>query len=185
MRLLRTGSALTAAALAVSALCGVAAAADGDTARGGGIELGAAGRLVEVQPSARRRPTPAATWPAIGTDGVHAIDTDWQITSYHHPADARADRRRDRVARPDRREPVLPLSGLKLRRGTFHAPGTAVPCGPGDATRCRDYQVNVMVGDRASAETIDAALDATSLLDLGAASRLIRAEQDRPSARRA
>jgi hypothetical protein len=53
----------------------------------------------------------------------------------------------------------LPLSGMKLRRGTFQ-------CFPDRGAvaqvtrRGFDYQVNVMVGDRASAETIDAALDA-------------------------
>ena len=53
----------------------------------------------------------------------------------------------------------LPLSALKLRRGTFE-------CFAGRGAvaqvtrRNRDFQVNVMVGDRASAETIEDALAA-------------------------
>jgi hypothetical protein len=53
----------------------------------------------------------------------------------------------------------LPLSALKLRRGTFQ-------CFPDRGAvaqvnrRGFDYQVNVMVGDRASQQTVDAALDA-------------------------
>ena len=57
----------------------------------------------------------------------------------------------------------LPLSGMKLRRGTFD-------CFPGRGAvgrltrRDRDFQVNVLVGDRASDATIDAALDAARSL---------------------
>jgi hypothetical protein len=94
----------------------------------------------------------------IGTDGVRAIDTDCQVSSYHVPADGAV------VVVIGWHDPIgasqfLPLSGLKLRRGTFQ-------CFPDRGAvaqvtrRGLDYQVNVMVGDRASAETIDAALDA-------------------------
>ena len=53
----------------------------------------------------------------------------------------------------------LPLSSMKLRRGTFE-------CFAGRGAvaqvtrRGLDYQVNVMIGDRASTETVDAAFDA-------------------------
>jgi hypothetical protein len=53
----------------------------------------------------------------------------------------------------------LPLSGLKLRRGMFQCfadRGAVAQV----TRRGLDYQVNVMVGDRASAETVDAALAA-------------------------
>jgi hypothetical protein len=53
----------------------------------------------------------------------------------------------------------LPLAALKLRRGTFeyfagHGAVAQV------TRRNRDFQVNVMVGDRASAETVEDALAA-------------------------
>ena len=53
----------------------------------------------------------------------------------------------------------LPLSALKLRRGTFE-------CFAGRGAvaqvtrRNRDFQINVMVGDKASAETVEDALAA-------------------------
>ena len=158
MRLLRTGSVLTAAALAVLALAGVGAAAGGDAARGGGIELVLPDGWSRVQP-VRQAPTDdPRTVLVIGTDGVRAIDTDCQVSSYHVPADGAV------VVVIGWHDPIgasqfLTLSGLKLRRGTFQ-------CFPDRGAvaqvtrRGLDYQVNVMVGDRASAETIDAALDA-------------------------
>jgi hypothetical protein len=158
MRLLRTGSVLGAATLALLALAGMAGADTGDTVRGGGVELVLPDGWSRVQP-VRQSPTDdPRTVLVIGTDGVHAIDTDFQVSSYHVPVDGAA------VVVIGWRDSLgvsqfLPLSGLKLRRGTFE-------CFPGRgavaqvARRGYDYQVNVMVGDRASAETIDAALDA-------------------------
>ena len=54
---------------------------------------------------------------------------------------------------------------MKLRRGTFECfTGRG---GVGRLTlRDRDFQVNVMVGDRASAETIAAAIDAAHSLSV-------------------
>ncbi len=59
----------------------------------------------------------------------------------------------------------LPLSGMKLRRGTFE-------CFAGRGAvaqltrRNRDFQVNVMVGDRAEPETIADALEAARSIAL-------------------
>ena len=94
----------------------------------------------------------------IGTDGVRAVDSDCMVSTYRVPSDGAV------VVVIGWREltgvsSFLPLSGLKLRRGTFQ-------CFPDRGAvaqvnrRGLDYQVNVMVGDRASQETIDAALDA-------------------------
>jgi hypothetical protein len=94
----------------------------------------------------------------IGTNGVRAIDSDCQVSSYRVPSDGAVVvviGWRD----PTGASPYLPLSGMKLRRGTFEcfADRGAVA----QVTRRGvDYQVNVMVGDRASAATIDDALTA-------------------------
>jgi hypothetical protein len=60
---------------------------------------------------------------------------------------------------------LLPLSAMKLRRGTFDC--FAGRGAVGRLTRRdRDFQLNVMVGDRASTETIDAAFDAVKSFGL-------------------
>ena len=77
----------------------------------------------------------------------------------------RRGRRRHRLARLVRRVGIQPLSALKLRRGTFE-------CFAGRGAfaqvtrRSRDFQVNVMVGDRATAETIEDALAAARSFDV-------------------
>ena len=158
MRVLRTGSVVAAAALAVLSLAGAALAAAGDTVRGGGIELALPDGWSRVQPARQLATDDPRTVLVIGTDGVHAVGSDCQVSSYHVPADGAV------VVVIGWRDPIgvsqfLPLSGLKLRRGTFL-------CFPDRGAvaqvtrRGLDYQVNVMVGDRANAETIDAALDA-------------------------
>jgi len=59
------------------------------------------------------------------------------------------------------------LSAMKLRRGTFDCFD-----GRGAFARVsrnnRDFQVNVLVGDRASSATIDAAIDAARSIALSA-----------------
>jgi hypothetical protein len=157
MRLLRIGIVAAAAPLAVLALAAGTAAA-GDTVRGGGVELALPDGWSRIQP-ARQVPTDdPRTVLVIGTEGVRAIDTHCQVSSYAVPSDGAV------VVVVGWREPTgvssfLPLSGMKLRRGMFECftdRGAAAQV----TRRGLDYQVNVMVGDRASAETIDAALDA-------------------------
>jgi hypothetical protein len=94
----------------------------------------------------------------IGTDGSKAIDSDCQVSSYRVPADGAV------VVVIGWRASVgsgsfLPLSGLKLRRGTFEC-----FAGRGAVARVtrrdRDFQVNVLVGDKADATTVADALEA-------------------------
>jgi hypothetical protein len=157
MRRART-AVLLAAALAAVLSAGAAIAATGDTVRGGGVELSLPDGWARVQPAAETAGADPRTVLVIGTDGVRPIESDCQVSSYRVPVDGAV------VVVVGWREPVgvsafLPLSGLKLRRGTFS-------CFDGRGAvaqvtrRGLDYQVNVMAGDRASAETIGAALDA-------------------------
>jgi len=158
MTLMRTGSVVAAAALAVLALVGGAAAAAESTVRGGGVELVLPDGWARIQPAPQTSTDDPRTAIVIGTDGVRAIDTDCQVSSYRVPSDGAVVvviGWRDATGASS----YLPLSGMKLRRGTFQ-------CFPNRGAvaqvtrRGLDYQVNVMVGDRASAETIDAAFDA-------------------------
>jgi len=158
MTLMRTGSGVAAAALAVLAFVGAAAAADGDTARGGGVEIVLPDGWTRIQPPAQTPTDDPRTVIVIGTSGVRAVDSDCLVSSYRVPSDGAVVvviGWRDAAGASS----FLPLSGMKLRRGTFG-------CFPDRGAvaqvtrRGLDYQVNVMVGDRASAETIDAALDA-------------------------
>jgi hypothetical protein len=155
---LRTGSVIAAAALAVLAFVGAGTAAEGDTVRGGGVEITLPAEWSRIQPVQQTPTADPRTVIVVGTDGVRAIDSDCQVSSYRVPADGAV------VVVIGWREEAgtssfLPLSGLKLRRGTFE-------CFPDRGAvaqvsrRGLDYQVNVMVGDRASAETIDEALTA-------------------------
>jgi hypothetical protein len=57
----------------------------------------------------------------------------------------------------------LPLSGLKLRRGTFEC-FTGRGAVARVTRRDRDFQVNVMVGDKADSATIADALEAARSL---------------------
>jgi hypothetical protein len=146
------------AALAAAVAVGTGAAADGGTARGWGVELTLPDGWAKVQPASQTWSTDPRTMLVIGTDGVRAAESDCQVSAYHVPADGAV------VVVIGWREAVgvsgfLPLSNLKLRRGTFS-------CFDGRGAvaqvtrRGLDYQVNVMVGDRASADTVAAALDA-------------------------
>jgi hypothetical protein len=137
---------------------GTAARGDTDTIRGGGVELvlpDGWSRIAIAPQSALDDPR---TVLVIGTEGVESIETECLVSSYRVPSDGAA------VVVIGWREPggasaFLPLSTMKLRRGLFacfSARGAVAQV----TRRGLDYQVNVMVGDRASAETIEAALDA-------------------------
>ncbi|HEY7178763.1 MAG TPA: hypothetical protein VH305_06280 [Gaiella sp.] len=158
MGLLRTGYVATATTLAVLALAGGAVADAGDTVRGGGVELDVPDGWARVQPARQAPDADPRTVVVIGTEGVRAVDTPCQVSTYAVPEDGAV------VVVVGWREPTgvssfLPLSGLKLRRGMFQCfadRGAVAQV----TRRGLDYQVNVMVGDRASAETVDAALAA-------------------------
>jgi hypothetical protein len=150
--------ALLAASVAMLALTSVAAAAMVDTARGGGVELELPAGWEKVVPARATTLGDPQTLLVIGTDGVRAVESDCQVSSYRVPANGAV------VVVIGWRDAVgtsgfLPLAALKLRRGTFE-------CFAGRGAvaqvtrRNRDFQVNVMVGDRASAETVEDALAA-------------------------
>jgi len=150
--------ALLAASVAMLALASVAAAAMVGTARGGGVELELPVGWEKVVPARGTTLGDPQTLLVIGTEGVRAVESDCQVSSYRVPANGAV------VVVIGWRDAVgtsgfLPLSALKLRRGTFE-------CFAGRGAvaqvtrRNRDFQVNVMVGDRASVETIEDALAA-------------------------
>lgn len=149
------------AVLTALAVVGAGVAARGDTVRGGGAELVIPDGWSRIQPAQPAQQTLAAdprTVLVIGTDGVHAIESDCQVSSYRVPAAGAV------VVVVGWRESsgvsgLLPLSDMRLRRGTF---GCFADRGAVAQVTRRglDFQVNVMVGDRASSETIADALDA-------------------------
>lgn len=156
--------ALAVGAVVASIAVASIGAATGVVARSGGVQLDLPSGWSKVVPTHEDRVEDPRTLLVIGTDGVKAIESDCQVSSYRVPADGAV------VVVIGWRDSVgasgfLPLSTMKLRRGTFE-------CFPGRGAvgrimrRDRDFQVNVMVGDRASVATVDAALDAARSLGL-------------------
>jgi hypothetical protein len=147
----------------VAAVVASASAAAGDVARSGGVQLTLPDGWSKVVSRDTRVDDPR-TLLVIGTDGVKGIDSDCQVSSYRVPSDGAVIvviGWRDSVGGTG----LLPLSAMKLRRGTFDC--FAGRGAVGRLTRRdRDFQVNVMVGDRASAATIDAAFDAVKSFGL-------------------
>jgi hypothetical protein len=151
--------ALIAAGAAALALASVATGAMVGTARGGGgVELELPAGWAKVAPARGTTVGDPQTLLVIGTDGVRGVESDCQVSSYRVPANGAVVvviGWRDAVGNSG----FLPLSALKLRRGTFE-------CFAGRGAvaqvtrRNRDFQINVMVGDRASAETVEDALAA-------------------------
>ena len=160
----RTGLAALAVALLATLAATVASAATDDSARGGGVQLALPASWTKLTP-ARDRADDPRTLLVIGTDGSRAIETDCQVSSYRVPADGAV------VVVIGWRTSVgsasfLPLTGMKLRRGTFE-------CFPGRGAvarvtrRDRDFQVSVMVGDKADPATVAAALEAARSFTVG------------------
>lgn len=125
--------------------------------KGGGVQL----TLPEGWSKIARVPDPPVEEPrtllVVGTKGARPTETECLIASYRVPADGAV------VVVVGWRESVgttglLPLSGLRLRRETF-----ACFDGRGAVAQFtrggRDFQVSVMVGDRASAKTVAEALE--------------------------
>jgi hypothetical protein len=146
-----------------AALVASATAAVGDAARGGGVQLTLPDGWAKVVSRDTRVDDPR-TLLVVGTDGVKAVDSNCQVSAYRVPADGAVVvviGWRDSVGETN----ILPLSTRKLRRGTFDC--FAGRGAVGRVTRRdRDFQLNVMVGDRASAATIDAAFDAVKSFTL-------------------
>ncbi len=150
--------ALLAASAVALVLASVATGALVATARGGGVELDLPSGWAKVTPARGPANADPQTLLVIGTDGARAVETECLVSSYRVPANGAV------VVVIGWRDAVgtsgfLPLSGMKLRRGTFE-------CFAGRGAvaqvtrRNRDFQINVMVGDRASAQTIEEALSA-------------------------
>jgi len=158
---------LASATVAVAALvASAAAAATGDTARAWGIQLTLPDGWSKVAPAAETRSDPR-TMLVIGTDGVRATESDCQVSSYKVPADGAA------VVVIGWKTSVgasfPPLSAMKLRRGTFDCfagRGAFARVTRGD----RDFQVNVLAGDRANNATVEDALAAARSLALASRS---------------
>ena len=149
---------LLAALVAALTLASVATGALVEGARGGGIELTLPAGWEKVAPARASAISDPQTLLVIGTDGVRATDSECQVSSYRVPltgAVVVVIGWRDSVGQGG----FLPLSGMKLRRGTFEC--FAGRGAVAQLTRKhRDFQVNVMVGDRAEPETIADALEA-------------------------
>ena len=141
-----------------TALGSAAVAASGDPARGGGIQLDVPAGWAKVVPARSDRSDDPRTVLVIGTRGVEAVESACQVSSYRVPSDGAV------VVVVGWREAVggssfFPLGAMKLRRGTFEC--FAGRGAVGRVTRReRDFQVNVMVGDRADQQTVEAALEA-------------------------
>jgi hypothetical protein len=146
-----------ASVMAVVLVANAVSALSAEVARGGSVELSIPVGWEKVTPAKERAVDPE-TLLVIGTDGVRAIESECQVSSYRVPATGAVVvviGWRDSGDRAG----ILPLSEMKLRRGTFE-------CFAGRGAvaqvtrRSRDFQVNVMVGDRAEPETIADALEA-------------------------
>lgn len=150
------GTAMIAALAALAAaLFAVPALADTtSTIRGGGVQVLAPDGWSDVVPAASSGSADPRTLLVVGTRGARAIETRCQVASYRVPSDGAVVvviGWRDSVDD----KPALQLS--KLRRPTFEC--FAGRGAVGQVTRRgRDFQVNVMVGDSADADTIAAAL---------------------------
>lgn len=149
--------ALAAFAAVFAALAAPAVADPDETYRAGGIQLTAPegwSRVARITEPPVEEPR---TLLVVGTKGARPTETECLIASYRVPADGAV------VVVVGWRESVgttglLPLTGLKLRRETF-----ACFDGRGAVAQItrggRDFQVSVMVGDRANAKTVAEALD--------------------------
>jgi hypothetical protein len=131
-------------------------AATAEVIRNGGVSLDvpAGWSKVDRAPSAITDPR---TLLVVGTKGARATDSDCQVATYRVPVDGAV------VVVIGWRESIggasaLTLSGLRLRRSTFEC--FAGRGAVAQVTRGgRDFQVNVMVGDKADAGTVADALD--------------------------
>lgn len=133
-----------------------ALAAVDDVVRNGGVQLDLPEDWTKIDRAEKPTGTDPRTLLVVGTKGARAIESECLVASYRVPADGAV------VVVVGWRESVgttglLPLGALKLRRETF-------ACYPGrgavaQVTRGgRDFQVSVMVGDKADARTVAQAL---------------------------
>lgn len=127
---------------------------DGITLRGGGVELDVPDGWAKVERRAEAASADPRTLLVVGTKGVRPIDTPCQVASYRVPDDGAV------IVVLGWRDGILDQQALvlsKVQRGLF-----ACFAGRGAAAqfarKSRDYQVNVLLGDDASAKTVRDAL---------------------------
>jgi hypothetical protein len=152
----RVDVAALAALVAVAAFAAVPAVAALEPVRGGGVELTVPDDWSKVDKAQKPVGTEPRTLLVVGTTGARPIESDCLVASYRVPANGAV------VVVVGWRESfgttgLLPLSALKLRRETF-----ACFDGRGGVAQItrggRDFQISVMVGDRADARTVAEAL---------------------------
>lgn len=150
-----TSFALFAAVFAL--LAAPAIAGPDETLRGGGVQLTVPEGWSRIAPVVDPPVADPRTLLVVGTKGARPTETECLIASYRVPVDGAVVvvvGWKDSVGTTG----LLPLSGLKLRRETF-----ACFSGRGAVAQItrggRDFQVSVMIGDRASAKTVAEALD--------------------------
>ena len=148
---------VSAAAFLAAVLASAALAADGPSLRGHGVQLTAPEGWQRIDAIDEVAFTDPRTLLVVGTKGVRAIETDCQVSSYRVPADGAV------VVvigwrRASTGVTLLPLASMRLRRDTFE-------CFDGRGAVAQvirnghDFQLNVMVGDRADADLVAEALD--------------------------
>jgi hypothetical protein len=152
-----TWRAALAVAIAGGLLAAAAHAAEGDhVVRANGVQLTAPDGWSRVEPPSETASADPRTLLVVGTKGTRAIDTDCQVSSYRVPADGAV------VVVVGWRPPssgvaLLPVTAMRLRRETFECFAGRGAVGQ-LARGGRDFQVNVMVGDRAETDVVATAL---------------------------
>lgn len=140
-----------------AALAAPAVADTDETLRAAGIQLTVPdgwSRVARVSDPPVEEPR---TLLVVGTKGARPTETECLIASYRVPVDGAVVvvvGWSERVGTTG----LLPLSGLKVRRETFscfEGRGAVAQVSRGG----RDYQINVMIGDRATAKTVAEALE--------------------------
>jgi hypothetical protein len=140
-----------------AALAAPAVADPDETVRAAGVQLTVPdgwSRVARVSDPPVEEPR---TLLVVGTKGTRPTDTECLIASYRVPVDGAVVvvvGWRDSVGATG----LLPLSGLKVRRETFSCfdgRGAVAQVTRGG----RDFQISVMIGDRATAKTVAEALD--------------------------
>ncbi len=151
------GIAAVVVAVAVTAIsAGAASAGRADVVRESGAQLTIPSGWDAIESAQSAGDTGPRTLLVVGTGGARAVESECLVAAYHVPSDGAV------VVVVGWETSVgasglLSLASLKLRRATF-----ACFQGRGAAAQVtaagRDFQVNVMVGDRAGHRTVGQAL---------------------------
>lgn len=145
------------AALTGALLASAAGAAEGEiVVRAHGVQLTLPDGWARVDPVHEAVFADPRTLLVVGTKGARPVESECQVSSYRVPSDGAV------VVvigwkRPSTGVTLLPLSSLRLRRETFECfegRGAVAQVTRGG----RDYQLNVLVGDRAAPEVVADAL---------------------------